>query len=371
LTARDAHWLDAAVALARPMLGTTADNPTVGAIVVDPGTERILGQGITAPGGRPHAEPIALAMAGSQALGATLYVTLEPCHHHGRTPPCVDAVLAAGVARVVIGIIDPDPRTAGESVERLRAAGVEVLVADHTPSRRLHEGFVMRVTAGRPFITLKLAVSADGMIGRPDQGNVPITGDAARHWTHLQRAASDAIMVGGRTALIDDPKLTVRIPELPGRKPLRVILAGSEALGEQLNLIAQTSVYPTAIIAVSGTITKVPSSIALIETPGLGARPDLAAAMRALGARGIQNLLVEPGARLTEALLAADLADRFALLTSSAIVGPDGLPAAAHGSIQERIAAAGLVEVDRQPLGGDMVTVYERGATARQRSSSK
>ena len=361
MTSEDLRWLDAAVALAKPLLGTTADNPTVGAIVVDPKAQAILGQGVTAAGGRPHAEPQALGIAGLAARGATLYVTLEPCHHWGRTPPCVDAVLASGVKRVVIGMVDPDPRTAGESVKRLAAAGIDVLVADHPPSRRLHEGFAKRVATGRPFITVKLAVSADGMIGRADQGNVPITGAGARHWTHLQRAMVDAVMVGGRTALIDDPLLTVRIPSLESRTPLRVILAGSEPLDSHLNLLGQSSAYPTAIIASSGAKMNSFPSIELIEVTGQGARPDLLAATLALGSRGIQNVLVEAGARLAEALLSANLADRFALLTSpTAIVGPAGIPATVFGTIEDRIAAAGLVEVDRRALDGDMVTTYER-----------
>ncbi len=206
----DEAWLDAAVATAAPLLGTTADNPTVGAIVVDSSGHE-LARAVTAPGGRPHAETQALALAGAAARGATLYVTLEPCNHWGQTPPCVDAVLAAGIGRVVIGVIDPDPRTAGGGLERLAAAGVDVVVADHAGSRRLHEGHIARKTRGRPFVIAKLAVSADGMIGRRDEANVAITGEEARAFTHQQRATSDAIMVGGATANIDDPRLSVRV----------------------------------------------------------------------------------------------------------------------------------------------------------------
>ncbi len=302
MTPADLHWLDAAVALAAPMLGTTAENPTVGAIVVDPLTNTMLGQGVTAPGGRPHAEPQALAMAGNAARGAMLYVTLEPCHHWGRTPPCVEAVLAAGIARVVIGMVDPDPRTAGESVKRLLAADVDVLVADHAPSRRLHEGFITRVTLGRPFITAKLAVSADGMIGRPYTPNVAITGPEAQAFTHARRAVSDAILVGGSTANIDNPRLSVRIPGLEDRRPLRVVLAGAQPLFANLNLFANVDSQRTVIIGLSGQRT--PANIEFWPIPGTH-RPDLADVFATMGAHGINSVLVEGGSALTEALLSA------------------------------------------------------------------
>ncbi|HEY4202172.1 MAG TPA: bifunctional diaminohydroxyphosphoribosylaminopyrimidine deaminase/5-amino-6-(5-phosphoribosylamino)uracil reductase RibD [Devosiaceae bacterium] len=357
LAADDRRWLDAAVALAEPRLGTTADNPTVGAIVVDAATNAILGQGVTASGGRPHAEPQALDQAGAAARGATLYVTLEPCNHWGRTPPCADAVLRAGIARVVIGIADPDPRTAGESILRLRAAGLETVLADHEASRRLHEGHIAKKLLGRPFVTAKLAVSADGMIGRTGQANIPITGEDARRWTHLQRARSDAVLVGGATANIDNPQLTVRLPGLEDRRPLRLVLAGRERLLPGLNLFASRSTQPSVVIGLAET--PVPSGIELLPVAG-GRRPDLALAMTALGDRGIGRLLVEGGAVLTAALLEAGLVDRFHLLTSNRVIGDGGLPATAHGTMQERMAAAGFTLVDRKPLGVDNLHTFER-----------
>jgi len=356
----DMRWLDAAARLAAPHLGTTAENPTVGALVVDPATSILLGRGVTAPGGRPHAEPQALAEAGEGARGATLYVTLEPCNHWGRTPPCADAVLHEGIARVVIGCVDPDPRTAGESIKRLRDAGLEVIVVDHAPSRRLHEGFIMRQKARRPFVTAKLAVSADGMIGRKDEGNVAITGPSARRWTHMQRALSDAVIVGSETARLDDPKLTVRLKGLENRTALRVVLSGSHPIDTHLELIAGLTGYPVAVIAPIGQMIDVPASVQLISVGGNDGRPDLGEALEALADRGIGRLLVEGGATLNDSLLDAGLIDRFHLLSSDVFVGPDGVPATAHGSLEFKLATAGLTPVDQRALGADKVLTFER-----------
>jgi diaminohydroxyphosphoribosylaminopyrimidine deaminase/5-amino-6-(5-phosphoribosylamino)uracil reductase len=360
LTDDDRLWLDAAVRIAEPLLGTTAENPTVGAIVVDPATGFELSQAVTAPGGRPHAEPQALDRAGQGAVGATLYVTLEPCHHWGRTPPCVDAVLHAGIKRVVIGCFDPDVRTAGRSARKLADAGLEVVMADHAPSRRLHEGFFMRQRDGRPFITTKLAVSADGKIGRRDQGNVAITGDVARAWTHLQRATSDAVLVGSGTAMIDDPKLTVRVPGWEHRTPLRLVLSGAHPIDTHIELIAGFTGYPVAVITTLEQELEVPPSVSIIRVPGHGGRPDLSAVMQALGQKGIGRLFVEGGAILNDALLDAGLVDRFHWVMSSVIIGPEGVPATAQGSLANRLHAAGLTQVDQNELGADKVLTFER-----------
>jgi diaminohydroxyphosphoribosylaminopyrimidine deaminase / 5-amino-6-(5-phosphoribosylamino)uracil reductase len=358
-TPEDLRWLDAAARMASPWLGTTAENPTVAALVVDPTDQVLVARAVTAKGGRPHAEALALEEAGAAAHGMTLYVTLEPCHHWGRTPPCVDAVIRAGVARVVVGTSDPDPRTSGESLKRLAAAGIEVILTDHAPSKRLHAGHVMRQRAGRPFVTLKLAVSADGMVGRRNEGNVAITGEAARDWTHMQRALSDAVLVGGRTAMLDDPKLTVRLPGLEMRTPLRVVLSGAKGLDRRLNLIGGFSAHRAAIIAQSDVELDVPVSVEVIRIPGKNHRPDLMASLQALGTKGIQNLLVEAGAGLAEPFLAAGLVDRFELLTSDAVIGKDGLPATANGTIADRLEAAGFIEVEHRTLGNDMLRTLE------------
>ena len=218
--AADRRYMELALALGHRTLGQTWPNPAVGAVVVKDGV--IVGRGWTAPGGRPHGEPQALARAGEAARGATVYVTLEPCSHHGKTPPCADALIAAGVKRVVSAIEDPNPEVAGQGHARLRAAGIVVdvgLCADE--ARRAHAGHIRRITSGRPHVTLKLAVSADGKIGAAGHKPVAITGDAVRAKVHLQRAHSDAILIGIGTALADDPELTCRLPGMEKLSPVR------------------------------------------------------------------------------------------------------------------------------------------------------
>lgn len=349
----DRRWLAACVRIARPWLGTTAENPTVGAMVMDKTTGALLGRGVTAPGGRPHAEPQALAEAGERARGATLYVTLEPCNHHGRTPPCVDAIIAAGIARVVIGMLDPDPRTAGQGLDRLRAAGIAVEVAEFGPATALHEGFVTRMTRGRSFVTAKLAVSADGMIGRRGEANVPVTGPLARRWTFMQRAFSDAVMVGGATADIDDPSLTVRLRGLEHRQPRRLVLLGSAPLRAGLRLFSGPS--PSVALVPPGTSAPQGAIVWALPAPR-----DLRGALTVLGQHGISRLFVEPGARLAAALLAARLVDRFELLGSPVVIGGNGLPAALHGSLEAMLERAGLRAVDHRDLGDDKLTTFER-----------
>jgi diaminohydroxyphosphoribosylaminopyrimidine deaminase/5-amino-6-(5-phosphoribosylamino)uracil reductase len=359
-SADDRRWLDAAAREATPFLGTTAENPTVGAILMDPASQKLLGRAVTAPGGRPHAETQAIAEAGQTARGATLYVTLEPCNHFGRTPPCVDAILAAGIARVVIGVVDPDPRTAGGGLERLAQAGVDIVVADHAPSRRLHEGHISRKVRNRPFVTAKLAVSADGRVGLADTGNFAITGDAARRWTHMQRAQSDAVMVGWGTARLDDPQLTVRLKGLEDRKPLRVVVAGLRTIDTPLRLVSDPSAGPVLVIATPEKKLSLAEGIEVVRVKGLRGRPDIALALAALTERGVQNLFVEAGPTLLETLLAAGLVDRFQLLQSEVVVGAAGVPATARGTLEARLAGAGFSLVDHRLLGADNLRTFER-----------
>lgn len=359
LSSQDYFWLDAAAACARPFLGTTAENPTVGAIIVDEAAGVERARAVTAVGGRPHAETRAIGMAGSAAAGATLYVTLEPCSHWGRTPPCVEAIIAARIARVIIGMSDPDPRVAGQGIERLSRSGIEIAVADHRPSRKLHEGFVSRITRKRPFVTAKLAVSADGMIGRPFEPNVTITGEAARQYTHCERATSDAILIGGATAIIDDPRLSVRLAGFADRQPLRIILAGSEPLPPSLTLFDKTSGQETVVIGINEK--KSPSDVTFWAASGT-TRPDLGAVLHLLGEKGIGRLLVESGTALTGALLAQKLVDRFLLLASPKSVGPDGQAATTGKPLAQCIADGGLEAVDQRELGADKLTVFERNA---------
>lgn len=358
----DLGWLHAAARMARPFVGTTGRNPTVGALVVDPVSGRLLGRAVTALGGRPHAEPIALAMAGEGARGATLYVTLEPCFHSGMTPPCVDTALAAGVARVIVSMADPDPRTSGRSLEKLNAGGVEIGVAEPADNPAwLHEGFLTCQRLGRPFVSAKLAVSADGMIGRRGVPNVPITGEAARRYTHALRARHEAILVGAETARTDDPELTVRLKGLESRSPFRWVALGIEPADPALRLFTDEG-PPSGVIATDPALADaLPHAVERLIVPGDGARGiDWAAAMAELGRRRTNQILVEGGAAILDALLTARLIDRFHLLESNAEIGAGGSPASPAGPIRDTIATAGLAETCTRDLGEDRLTVFER-----------
>ncbi|ANL71555.1 riboflavin biosynthesis protein RibD [Rhizobium phaseoli] len=248
VTPDDEGFMAAAIRLSRQHLGRTATNPSVGCLIVKDGV--IVGQAVTALGGRPHAEPQALAEAGQLARGATAYVTLEPCSHHGKTPPCAEALIAYGVARVVISVTDPDPRVSGRGITMLRDAGIEVDAGVmEAEGRRSLAGYLTRQTKNRPYVTLKLAVSADGMIGRQGEGQVAITGPEARAEVQALRAETDAILVGIGTAISDDPLLTVRTPGLEAQSPIRIVLDPSLALPLTSKLVATAREVPVILVA--------------------------------------------------------------------------------------------------------------------------
>jgi len=220
----DLQYMELALRMGRRHMGVTADNPSVGCIIVKDGV--IVGRGVTAQGGRPHAETQALAQAGAGAEGADVFVTLEPCAHHGNTPPCCDALIKAGVERVCSAISDPDPRTSGAGDERLRAAGITVESGLHSElARRDLAGFLSRIERNRPYVTLKLAVSHDGMIAAADGEQTAITGTQALRFSQMMRARMDAIMVGAGTVRVDDPSLTCRLPGLEDRSPIRIVVS--------------------------------------------------------------------------------------------------------------------------------------------------
>jgi riboflavin biosynthesis protein RibD len=250
--ATDRRFMAAALRLSRKHLGLTATNPSVATLIVrDEGSgPRIVGSGVTALGGRPHAETEALAEAGALARGATAYVTLEPCAHHGRTPPCAEALVAAGVARVVGGASDPDERVSGRGYAILRQAGIEVVEGIcRDQAVDVMRGYLTRLIKKRPEVTLKLAVSSDGMIGRPGLGQVAVTGEISRRMAHVMRAEADAILVGIGTALADDPELTCRLPGLEGRSPARIVLDTSARLPLVSKLIRSAREVPLMVAA--------------------------------------------------------------------------------------------------------------------------
>ena len=319
----DRRFMGAAIRLGRRHLGRTAPNPSVGALVVagEGASARIAGQGITAPSGRPHAEPQALAMAGAAARGSTVYVSLEPCAHFGRTPPCANALIEAGVARVVYALDDPDSRVAGKGRAMLEAAGIAVtsgvLAAE---AREAHRGHISRVVRGRPFVTLKLAVSRDGCIGLAGTGQVAITGSEARRAVQALRIEADAIAVGQGTADADDPQLTVRLDGLASFSPLRVVFSGGAPLAGHL---AETGAETLRVLA-EGRGGRDGDVIVPANAEG---RPSIPAALGALAARGISSLLVEGGARLARAFLDADAVDEILLFQGTTTLGADGVRA--------------------------------------------
>lgn len=328
------HML-AALALARRNLGRVWPNPSVGCVVVKDGV--VLGRGVTAPGGRPHGEPQALAQAGEEARGATVYVSLEPCNHHGKTPPCSEALIAAGVARIVVACEDPDPRVSGGGIRRLRQAGIQVdvgLCADEAMA--VNAGFISRIVKGRPGVTLKLATSLDARVATAAGHSQWITGPESRARGHLLRANHDAILVGIGTALADDPELTCRLPGLEGASPVRVVLDSHLRLPVTAKLAqGAASVAPTWVVTLAGAD---PARAAALESLGVrllrveadesGHLP-VHAALTALAGQGITRLLVEGGPTVATAFLKAGLVDRVEWFRAPMLIGGDGLPAVA------------------------------------------
>lgn len=320
----------------------------------------VFGRGVTARGGNPGGVAQALAEARTSARGRTLYTTLEPRAGGRRSPPLADAVIAAGIARVVIGIEDPEAGAAGRGVARLRAAGIEVVLGDHHPSRILHEGHVCRELRQRPFVAVRLAVSRDGKVGLPDRGRALTLAPEAERWVQVKRARCDAVMIGARTARIDDPDLVVRIKGLGDGNYMRVVVSGAEELDSRLNLIAWVSGYRTAIVAENGRSLTLPSTVQVIPVPARRGRLDLRHCLRELAGRGIGKLFVEGGARLSESFLSGELVDRFHLIESPLEIGRRGVPATALGDLDGRLRAAGFIEVDQRPLGADKLRTFEK-----------
>jgi len=343
-TEADRRQMAAALVLADRGLGRTWPNPSVGCVLVRDG--RVVGRGVTAPGGRPHAETQALDQAGEAARGAVAYVTLEPCAHYGQTPPCCDALIAAGIARVVVALEDPDPRTSGSGIEKLRKAGIETVVGVlEDAAGDQQAGFLSRVTKGRPLVTLKVAASLDGRAAAHSGDSKWITGNQARAFGHSLRASYDAIMVGSGTALADDPSLTCRLPGLEAASPTRIVVDSGLRLAIDSNLVKSARDVPTWIVC--GEACE-PSRRKVFEDFGVKVlevrrSPDgrLApeALLTALGDQGLTRLLVEGGAILATSLLQEQLVDRLAWFAAPILIGKDGLASVA-GLGTENIADA-------------------------------
>jgi diaminohydroxyphosphoribosylaminopyrimidine deaminase/5-amino-6-(5-phosphoribosylamino)uracil reductase len=364
----DMRFMALALALGRRGLGRTWPNPAVGAVVVrdDGAGPVIVGRGWTQPGGRPHAETEALRRAGAAARDGMLYVTLEPCSHHGRTAPCADAVIAAGIARVVSALEDPNPQVAGAGHWRLAERGVVVEVGPGAEeARHAHAGHIRRVRDGRPHVTLKLAVSADGKAGLVGRGPAPITGEAARERVHLLRAQNDAVLTGIGTALADDPLLTCRLPGMVNRSPLRVLLDRKLRLPLDSRLVSTAGETPLWIITSENAPSQREQALRAkgAEVFRLGdssGKLELSAVLKLLSERGITRLMVEAGPIISAAFLEADLIDEAMILRSPKTLGSDAIDALEGLPLETLTQSPRLTLTAIEQAGADMLECFRR-----------
>ncbi len=345
-----------ALDLARSVLGRTSPNPAVGAVVLY--DDQIVGEGATRPPGGDHAEVVALRAAGSRARGATLLVTLEPCNHVGRTPACTTAILRAGIARVVVAVRDPNPGVRGAALEHLRSHGVEVATGlEREAASELNFGFFKLAANGRPFVTLKWAMTLDGKIAGPAGGGA-ITGRRARAEVHALRDASDAILIGSGTARIDDPRLTVRPAPPDGRQPVRVVLDSGATLAPRARMLrepGQTLVIATAAAsAARRRALGAAGADVLVSAADQAGRVDPDAMLRELGARGLTSVLVEGGARVHAAFLDAGVVDRVVVFVAPHIMGA-GVAAIAERAAEPHGAPVSLDDATVRTLGPDVM----------------
>ncbi|MBA3891101.1 MAG: bifunctional diaminohydroxyphosphoribosylaminopyrimidine deaminase/5-amino-6-(5-phosphoribosylamino)uracil reductase RibD [Gemmatimonadaceae bacterium] len=362
---RDRAFIRRTLDLALAGWGQTAPNPLVGAVVVRDGV--VVGEGAHLRHGDLHAEPVALAHAGERARGATVYVSLEPCTHLGKTPPCTDALIAAGVARVVIATADPNPRAAG-GAGRLRDAGIEVMVGvEEAAARELNAPFFFAHHSARPWITLKLAVSIDGALTDARRSSAWLTGPESRAEVHRMRANSDAIAVGAGTVLADDPLLTVRGALQPRVAPVRVVFDARLETPPDSRIL-QTAAGPgtvmpaprTILLATRGASDADAARRAVLERAGADIiiADSLAAGLTALKERGIQSLLVEGGAAVAGALLEAAVVDRLVIFQAPIVLGQGAINAFSRAPASQVTTTARLPVVERRTLGDDLMTVY-------------
>jgi diaminohydroxyphosphoribosylaminopyrimidine deaminase/5-amino-6-(5-phosphoribosylamino)uracil reductase len=358
-----------ALGLAARGIGRVWPNPAVGCVLVHDKTDSVIGRGWTQPGGRPHAETEAIAQAGDAVKGATAYVTLEPCAHHGKTAPCAEALVKAGVARVISAIEDPDPRVSGEGHAMLREAGVDVstgVMADE--ARALNRGFFTRVALGRPMFTLKTATTLDGRIATRGRDSKWITGPAAREKGHMLRAEHDAVLTSHGTVIADDPMMNCRVAGLEGRSPIRIVVDGALQTPLTAQVVRTARDVPTWIITRKGAESaRVEALSALgvevfeVEEDGNG-RPDMVEAAQLLGAKGLTRVLVEAGGIFAATLVKADLIDAIAWFRAAKLIGGDGIPAVGDLALPGIDSIIGFDRVAVASLGEDVLETYSKPA---------
>ncbi|MCG7624540.1 bifunctional diaminohydroxyphosphoribosylaminopyrimidine deaminase/5-amino-6-(5-phosphoribosylamino)uracil reductase RibD [Epibacterium sp. Ofav1-8] len=352
-----------ALSLGRRGQGRTWPNPAVGCVIVSQG--RVVGRGWTQPGGRPHAEPMALAQAGAAARGATAYVSLEPCSHHGKTPPCAQALIDAGIARVVAAIEDSDPRVSGQGFDMLRAAGIEVTTGIRTEEAGFdHEGFFLRTEQGRPFVTLKLASSFDGRIATGSGQSQWITGPEARRMVHAMRARHDAVMVGAGTARADDPSLTVRDLGID-HQPARVVVSRHLDLPLMSKLARSAADIPLYLCHGTGADTERLRAweglgAQLLSCNTLGTQLDPHDVLHQLGSAGLTRVFCEGGGALAATLLAHDLVDELIGFSAGVAIGAEGLPSIGALGIGQLAEAPRFDLIETRPVGADILHRWRR-----------
>jgi diaminohydroxyphosphoribosylaminopyrimidine deaminase/5-amino-6-(5-phosphoribosylamino)uracil reductase len=359
-----------ALRVARRVLGQTAPNPAVGAVIADEATGEVVARGWTQISGRPHAEVHALGLAGARARGRTMYVTLEPCSYHGRPNPvvpkpmpCAEAVLAAGMARVVVATEDPNPEIAGQGVAVLRRAGVTVDIGVCSEEARwVTGGHILRMTKGRPLVQLKVAVSGDGLIAPGSGAPVWVTGPDVRAYAHLLRARVDAVLVGRKTVDDDDPDLTCRLPGLANRSPRRVVLDPTFRLSPALKMFGTARRVPVIVFGADGAVP--PGYPAGVEArhvaAGAHGRLDLAAVLGSLARDGVTRVLVEGGPTIAGALLGADMADEVIIAQGSEALGESGRKPFGGRGLELLDDPGRWRPVERRRLGADSLTIYRR-----------
>ncbi len=337
--------MDLALRLAMRGLGDVWPNPAVGCVLVDPVKNQVVGRGWTQPGGRPHAETVALERAGERSRGTTAYVTLEPCRHQGETPPCTDALIAAGVARVVVACTDPDPRNGGAGLEELRSTGIQVEVGvRQDQAAHVLAGFALKTEKSRPLVTLKMAATLDGRIATRTGDSRWVSGHLARRFAHLLRASHDAVLVGINTVLADDPRLTCRLPGMANRSPVRVVLDTEGRFPSVGRLLDDPDDTPLWVITGENVQLDFGSNahaeqIALAVDPETD-RPNPKAVLGAIAQKGITRVLIEGGGTVASSFIASGLVDRLVWIGAPNIVGGDGLPS---------VAAMGIDRMEKAP----------------------
>lgn len=356
--AADEKFMQRALDLAAKALGRTSPNPAVGAVIVR--NRRIIGEGFHRRAGLPHAEIEALRRVQGSARGATLYVNLEPCSHHGRTPPCTDALVAAGLRRVVVGMVDPNPLVRGRGLRRLRQAGIEVKAGVlKKKCERLNEDFATFIRTGRPFVTLKLAASLDGRIATASGDSKWISSESSRHLVHELRNRVDAVLVGAETVRTDDPQLTCRLRG--GRDPLRIILDGRLTISPDARVCTQPSTAPTVIVTAeeNGHSEKKNRmerlGVEILSLPGEQGRVQLPPLMATLGKRGIKHVLIEGGGQVAAAALRAGIVNKVLFFYGPKLLGSESRPMIGPLGITHVIDGLTLHEVTLYHLESDVV----------------